>query len=97
MQRLFHQEPGTGGKEGFLPSLVRRAQRHKFLQYTQKRDMTRIYANEPTRWTRYNPSLMEMLTKVKCTRLVGDLNEPCSVALDKIKSRLLISVSCCLM
>ena len=61
--------PGTWHwRESKLPfhgSLSRRAQSHKFLQYTQKRDMKRIYANEPTRWTRYNPSLMAKLTKMK--------------------------------
>jgi hypothetical protein len=49
----------------FHGSLAKRAQRHSFLQYTQKRDIKRIYANEPTRWSRYNPSLMAMLTRVK--------------------------------
>jgi hypothetical protein len=61
--------PGTWlWQEGKLPfhgSLARRAQRNHFLQYTQKRDMERICANEPTRWTRYNPALMAMLTKAK--------------------------------
>ncbi len=45
--------PGTWHwREGTLPfhgSLARRAQRTCFLQYTQKRDMKRVYANELTR------------------------------------------------
>jgi hypothetical protein len=43
----------------------KRAQRTHFLHYTQKQDMKRIYANEPTRWQRYNASLMAMLTAIK--------------------------------
>lgn len=49
----------------FHCSLIKRAQRLRFRQYTQTRDMQRIYANQPTHWSRYNPSLMAMLTKVK--------------------------------
>jgi hypothetical protein len=45
--------PGTWHwKENSKPfhgSLAKRAQRRQFLQYMQKRDMKRIYANEPTR------------------------------------------------
>jgi hypothetical protein len=37
------------GPNPFHGSVLKRAQQHTFRQYTQKRDMKRIYANEPTR------------------------------------------------
>ena len=42
-----------------------RAQTHQYRQYTKQRDMKRIYANAPTRWSRYSPTLMAKLTKIK--------------------------------
>jgi hypothetical protein len=38
----------------FRGSLRHRAQTHQYRQYTKKRDMKRIYANEPTRWSKYS-------------------------------------------
>lgn len=49
----------------FHGSAFKRAQRHNFRQYTHKRDMKRVYANESSRWTRYSLSLMARLTKKK--------------------------------
>ena len=52
------------GPNPFHGSVLKRAQQHTFRQYTQKRDMKRIYANEPTRWSRYSPYLLAALTKI---------------------------------
>ena len=61
--------PGTwhwrDGANPFHGSLKKRAQWYSFDHYRKKRDMKRIYANEPTRWTRYIPSLLDTLTRVK--------------------------------
>jgi hypothetical protein len=61
--------PGTwhwrDGANPFHGSLKKRAQWYSFDHYRKKRDMKRIYADEPTRWTRYIPSLLDTLTRVK--------------------------------
>jgi hypothetical protein len=49
----------------FHSSLKSWAQYHQHRQYTKKRDMKRIYANAPTRWTKYSAPLMATLTKSK--------------------------------
>jgi len=49
----------------FRGSLKARAQSHQHRQYMKQRDMKRIYANAPTRWTKYSASLMATLTKSK--------------------------------
>ncbi len=54
-----------GDHSPFYGSLQKRAQRHQFLQYRKQRDIKRIYANAPSRWTRYCPSPMALLTKVR--------------------------------
>jgi hypothetical protein len=46
-------------------SLRKRAQTYNFQQYRKKRDMYNVYANMPTRWTRFSPSLMSTLTRIK--------------------------------
>ena len=48
----------------FHGSLRKCAQQHHFHQYTKKRDMKHIYANEPIRWTKYSTSLLATLTKI---------------------------------
>ena len=57
----------------FNGSLRHRAQGYHYRQYTQKRDMKRIYANEPTRWLKYSAPLMAKLTNIRTTspRQVG--------------------------
>jgi hypothetical protein len=55
------QENGTP----FHGSLQKRSQTHHFQRYKRARDMKRIYANEPSRWTRYCSTLMAALTKIK--------------------------------
>ncbi len=49
----------------FHGSLKARAQTHQHRQYTQQRDMHRIYANAPTRWSKYCIPLMATLTQSK--------------------------------
>jgi hypothetical protein len=49
----------------FHGSLRKRAQTYNFQQYRKKRDMYNVYANMPTRWTRFSPSLMSTLTRIK--------------------------------
>jgi hypothetical protein len=51
-----------GAFHGFLR---KRALQYHFQQYLKKRDMKHIYANEPTRWTRYCTPLLVSLTKAK--------------------------------
>jgi hypothetical protein len=61
--------PGTwqwmNGQQPFHGSLQKLAQNHQFQQYKKKRDIKRIYANEPSHWTRHCSSLMATLTKTK--------------------------------
>ena len=49
----------------FHGSLRKHAQAYNFQQYRKKRDMYSVYANMPTRWTRFSPSLMSTLTRTK--------------------------------
>jgi hypothetical protein len=47
----------------FHGSLRKRAQQYHFQQYLNKRDMKRIYVNEPSRWSRYCIPLLSALNK----------------------------------
>jgi hypothetical protein len=49
----------------FHGSLKARAQSHQHRQYIKQRDMHRIYANAPTRWSKYCTPLMAILTHSK--------------------------------
>ncbi len=53
--------------------MAQRAQQFQYRQYTKTRDMKRIYANEPSRSTKYCASLMATLTHIDRTspRQVG--------------------------
>ncbi len=57
----------------FHGSLRQHAQQFHFRQYTQKRDMKCIYANEPMRWSKYSTSLLATLNKAthKSPRQIG--------------------------
>lgn len=57
----------------FHGSLRQRALHYHFGQYTKKRDMKHIYANEPIRWSKYSIPLLATLTKTshKSPRQIG--------------------------
>jgi hypothetical protein len=50
----------------FHGSLRHCAQFFQYRQYTKQRDMKRIYAYAPTRWSKYSAPLMAKLTTTKC-------------------------------
>jgi hypothetical protein len=53
------------GRTPYHGFLQRRSQTQRFQQYNNTRDMKRVYANEPSRWTRYSSPLMATLTRIK--------------------------------